>query len=42
MENIVQYKKYIDKGYRTHTYAIAAYHINENSPQIHRIANAVM
>ena len=40
--NIIQYKSYMDKGYRTDTHAVAAYHINVNTPEIHRIANAVM
>jgi len=32
----------MDKGYRTDRHAVAAYHINVNTPEIHRIANAVM
>ena len=40
--NIIQYKSYMDKGYRTDTHAVAAYHINVNTPEIHSIANAVM
>ena len=42
IENIIPYKTYMDKGYRIHSHAIAAYHTNENTPQIHTIANAVM
>ena len=33
IENIIPYKTYMDKGYRIHSHAIAAYHINENTPQ---------
>ena len=38
----IQYKSYMDKGYRNDTHAIAAYHILANNPQVHRNKNAVM
>jgi hypothetical protein len=32
----------MDKGCRIDTHVVAAYHINENTSEIHRIADAIM